>query len=96
MISFVGTKNYKANSNVSNFFLQILSPSGQEIFSGRKETEGEISFVADTDGLHTFCFANTMSRVSTKKVTLEIVVGEAIPMTSSELARQGVFLRNTQ
>mmetsp|Transcript_26153 Transcript_26153/g.44979 ORF Transcript_26153/g.44979 Transcript_26153/m.44979 type:complete len:110 (-) Transcript_26153:8-337(-) len=49
---------------------KVLSPSNEELYSVQKNNEAKFAFTAEESGVFQFIFANTMSTLTVKTVTL--------------------------
>jgi len=77
----------EANSNIKLMFqvleggnmdidFTITNPSGEQIYSGVKETEGKYDFRSTVAGDYRFCFVNSMSSLSAKSISVVIMAGD--------------------
>lgn len=52
----------------------MKGPDDREVYAGERETEGRYSFNAQSAGLYSFCFDNSMSSLTSKVVQLDVTV----------------------
>lgn len=64
--------------------IKIMSPDGNIIHEGERESNGRYTFPASMDGVYTYCFSNKMSTMTPKIVMFSMDVGE--PDTKSASA----------
>ncbi|XP_068247029.1 transmembrane emp24 domain-containing protein 2 [Palaemon carinicauda] len=63
--------------------IKILSPDGNTIHEGERESNGRYTFPASMDGVYTYCFSNKMSTMTPKIVMFSMDVGEADKKSAS-------------
>ncbi|XP_064088590.1 transmembrane emp24 domain-containing protein 2-like isoform X7 [Macrobrachium nipponense] len=64
--------------------IKIMSPDGNIVHEGERESNGRYTFPASMDGVYTYCFSNKMSTMTPKIVMFSMDVGE--PDTKSASA----------
>ena len=57
--------------------LIITDPTQKIIYSAEREQEGRFAFSSELAGEYQFCFSNRMSTVTSKTVSLTLLVGDA-------------------
>ncbi|KAL3272206.1 hypothetical protein HHI36_022689 [Cryptolaemus montrouzieri] len=56
--------------------VRIMAPSGETICKGERETNGNYTFTANTQGAYTYCFSNKISTIVPKVVMFNMAIGE--------------------
>eukprot|EP00013_Stygamoeba_regulata_P023789 CAMPEP_0177648926 /NCGR_PEP_ID=MMETSP0447-20121125/11093_1 /TAXON_ID=0 /ORGANISM="Stygamoeba regulata, Strain BSH-02190019" /LENGTH=186 /DNA_ID=CAMNT_0019151609 /DNA_START=122 /DNA_END=679 /DNA_ORIENTATION=+ len=59
--------------------VKVTGPDDKVVYSGDREVEGKVSFVAHQTGEYKFCFSNMMSTVTPKSISFSISAGNDMP-----------------
>jgi hypothetical protein len=59
---------------------QVWNPDQTIVYQQDRQVEGTYSFTAQSDGAYKFCFSNAMSAVTSKSVSFNILVGNALSL----------------
>nr|CAG4644290.1 EOG090X0D99 [Lepidurus arcticus] len=65
--------------------VKIISPDGNVIYQGERESNGKYTFAAHMDGVFTYCFSNKMSTMTPKIVMFSMEVGDT-PAKDAEIS----------
>lgn len=68
--------------------VQLLGPDGEELYNVHKMKYDNFERTATKTGEHKFCFSNTFSSLSQKKVYFDFWVGNEVPLTEDIGAHQ--------